>query len=93
MHQLQRPTKRQRLKRALACQRLGLETPDSALLEVERGAPSGYPEAQGTALIALASQCCAALRHASFQSLAVGHVSLGHRSWPHDMQIVEQSLC
>ena len=54
MQQLQRPTKRQRLKRALAYQRLGLESPDSALLEVERGAPSGYPEAQGNALTAQA---------------------------------------
>ena len=59
MQLMQRPTKRQRLKRALACQRLGLESHDSALLEVERGVPSGYPEAQGTALIAPAqpNQC------------------------------------
>lgn len=37
---LQKPTKRQKLRHALACQRLGLETPDSALLEVERKVPS-----------------------------------------------------
>ena len=37
---LQKLTKRQKLRHALACQRLGLETPDSALLEVERPAPS-----------------------------------------------------
>ena len=59
MQLMQRPTKRQRLKRALACQRLGLESPDSALLEVERGVPGGHPEAQGTALLAPAqpTQC------------------------------------
>ena len=33
---VQTPTKRQKLRHALACQRLGLEAPDSAQLEVER---------------------------------------------------------
>ena len=90
---MQRPTKRQRLKRALACQRLGLESPDSALLEVERGVPSGYPEAQGTALSAPAHpiQCSP---ETCFDPVPGSKTcQLGLRSRPHHAQIVEQSLC
>ena len=37
---LQKPMKRQKLRHTLTCQRLGLETPDSALLEMERNTTS-----------------------------------------------------
>lgn len=40
MAAVQTPTKRQKLRHALACQRLGLDAPDSGLLEVERPVPS-----------------------------------------------------
>ncbi len=36
MAAVQTPTKRQKLRHALACQRLGLDAPGNALLEVER---------------------------------------------------------
>ena len=36
---MQTPTKRQKLRHALACQRLGLDAPDNALLEIERPVP------------------------------------------------------
>ena len=90
---MQRPTKRQRLKQALACQRLGLETPDSVLLEVERGAPSGFPEAQGIALIAPAQPVLCSPETCFVPVPGSKTCKIGHRNRPHYAQIVKQSLC
>ena len=90
---MQRPTKRQRLKRALACQRLGLESRTARCLRWSGAYRAGTLRPKALPSLSRLSQISAALRHASFQSLTVRYVSLSHRSRPHYAQIVEQSLC